>query len=87
MTQVNFCKVSGKEYLARFLILTMMMFMSISFISQKNAFKVAAVTTESGSGSGAGGDINDLDVSKIEEYIERFPHEEHIYETLQREVF
>ena len=31
--------------------------------------------------------INDLDISKIEEYIERFPHEEHIYETLQREVF
>lgn len=66
MTQVNFCKVGGKEYLARFLILTMMMFMSISFISQKNAFKVAAVTTESDSGSGAGGDINDLDVSMDE---------------------
>lgn len=31
--------------------------------------------------------INDLDVIKIEEYIELFPHEEHIYETLQREVF
>ena len=31
--------------------------------------------------------INDLDISKIEEYIERFPHEEYIYETLQREVF
>ena len=31
--------------------------------------------------------INDLDVSKIEEYIEVFPHEEHIYEILQREVF
>ena len=31
--------------------------------------------------------INNLDVSKIEEYIEIFPHEEHIYETLQREVF
>lgn len=31
--------------------------------------------------------INDLDVSKIEEYIELFPYEEHIYETLQREVF
>ena len=31
--------------------------------------------------------INDLNISKIEEYIERFPHEEHIYETLQREVF
>ena len=29
----------------------------------------------------------ELDISKIEEYIERFPHEEHIYETLQREVF
>jgi len=31
--------------------------------------------------------INDLDISKIEDYIELFPHEEHIYETLQREVF
>ncbi len=31
--------------------------------------------------------INDLDVSKIEEYIEVFPHEEHIYDILQREVF
>lgn len=31
--------------------------------------------------------INDLDISKIEEYIGIFPHEEHIYETLQREVF
>ena len=30
--------------------------------------------------------INDLDISKIEEYIEIFPHEEHIYETVQREV-
>lgn len=66
MAQVNFCKERGKEYLARFLILTMMMFMSISFVSQKNAFKVAAVTTESGSDSGAGGDINDLDVSMDE---------------------
>ena len=27
-----------------------------------------------------------FDISKIEEYIERFPHEEHIYETLQRET-
>ena len=31
--------------------------------------------------------INSLDISKIEEYIEMFPHEEHIYESLQREVF
>lgn len=31
--------------------------------------------------------INKLDISKIEEYIEMFPHEEHIYESLQREVF
>lgn len=31
--------------------------------------------------------INNLDVSKIEEYIEIFSNEEHIYETLQREVF
>lgn len=31
--------------------------------------------------------INNLDISKIEEYIESFPNEEHIYETLQREVF
>lgn len=31
--------------------------------------------------------IYDLDVSKIEEYIELFPHEEYIYEILQREVF
>ena len=31
--------------------------------------------------------INNLDMSKIEEYIESFPNEEHIYETLQREVF
>lgn len=31
--------------------------------------------------------ITDLDVSKIEEYIEVFPHEEHIYKVLQREVF
>lgn len=31
--------------------------------------------------------INDIDISKIEEYIEIFSHEEHIYETLQREVF
>lgn len=31
--------------------------------------------------------INNLDISKIEEYIEVFPHEEHIYEVLQMEVF
>ena len=31
--------------------------------------------------------INNLDISKIEEYIEKFPHEEHIYEILQNEVF
>lgn len=31
--------------------------------------------------------INDLDVSKIEEYIEVFPNEEHIFEILQGEVF
>lgn len=30
---------------------------------------------------------NDLNMSKIEEYIEIFPHEEHIYEILQKEVF
>ena len=30
---------------------------------------------------------NDINMSKIEEYIEIFPHEEHIYEILQREVF
>ena len=31
--------------------------------------------------------INDLNMSKIEEYIEIFPYEEHIYDVLQREVF
>ncbi len=31
--------------------------------------------------------INDLDIGKIEGYIELFPHEEHIYKILQREVF
>lgn len=31
--------------------------------------------------------INNLDISKLEEYIEMFPHEEYIYETMQREVF
>ena len=31
--------------------------------------------------------INDLDVSKIEEYIEVFPNEEHIFEILQGDVF
>lgn len=31
--------------------------------------------------------INNLDISKIEQYIEVFPHEEHIYEILQIEVF
>lgn len=31
--------------------------------------------------------IDKLDISKIEEYIEIFPHQEHIYEILQREVF
>lgn len=30
---------------------------------------------------------NELDISKIEEYIELFPHEDYIYEVLQREVF
>ena len=30
---------------------------------------------------------NDLNISKIEEYIEIFPYEEHIYEVLQKEVF
>ncbi len=30
---------------------------------------------------------NELDISKIEEYIEIFPYEEHIYEVLQKEVF
>ena len=29
----------------------------------------------------------DLNISKIEEYIEIFPYEEHIYEILQKEVF
>lgn len=31
--------------------------------------------------------INDLNISKIEDYIEVFPYEEHIYDVLQREVF
>jgi len=31
--------------------------------------------------------VNNLDISKIEEYIEIFPNEEYIYEILQREVF
>lgn len=31
--------------------------------------------------------INNLDISKLEEYIMLFPHEEHIYNILQREVF
>ncbi len=30
---------------------------------------------------------NDLNISKIEEYIRIFPYEEHIYEILQKEVF
>lgn len=31
--------------------------------------------------------VNDLHLNKIEEYIELFPNEEHIYEILQKEVF
>lgn len=30
---------------------------------------------------------NNLNINKIEEYIEKFPYEEHIYEILQKEVF
>lgn len=31
--------------------------------------------------------VDSLNMSKLEEYIEKFPYEEHIYEILQKEVF